>query len=144
MKKIILVTLTALISACASTDTLSRDEKNVAYEAYITANKLDKVKHIRTFTMRNWQSLTNDYLVLSTSFKKHYLLQTKGQCYDLEHARILLTHQSTSGRFSVNFDSISVSSSPEFKCYIKYIYPISKEQSKELQAIGKVRKAENK
>lgn len=138
------VGMAALLTACAATDTLSRDEKNVAYEAYITTNKLDKVKHIRTFTMRNWQSLTNDYLVLSTSFKKHYLLQTKGQCYDLEHAQTLLTHQSTSGRLSVNFDSISVPTFPEFKCHIKYIYPISKDQSKELQGIGKAKKVEEK
>ncbi len=138
MKRLVIIgTMAFTLMACTTTDTLSRDEKNVAYESYIASNKLESVKHIRTFNMRNWQSLTNDYLVLSTSFKKHYLIRTKGQCYDLEHAQTLLTHQSTSGRLSINFDSISVPTFPEFKCHIKSIYPIDKAQSNALKAIGK-------
>jgi hypothetical protein len=138
MKKIVILTIGVFIlSACTATDTLSRKEKNVAYQTYITDNKLEAVKYIRSFNMGGWQSLTNNFLMLSMSPKRHFLLQTKGQCYDLEYAQALVTHQSMSGRLITNFDAISTASFPKSKCYIKHIYPITKIQYKALQTIGK-------
>lgn len=128
---------TLLLSACAATDTLSRKEKDVAYQEYVIDNKLEGVKYISSFTLRNWQSLTNRFLLLSMSHQRHFLLQIKGQCYDLEHAHALVTHQSMGGRLSINFDAIAIASFPTSKCYIKRIYPVTKIQSKALQAIGK-------
>lgn len=146
MKKIAVFTVGVfLLSACASTDTLSRKEKDVAYQAYITDNKLEAVKYISSFNIGGWQSLTNNFLMLSMSRKRQFLLQTKGQCYDLEYAQSLVTHQSMGGRLSINFDAIAVASYPNLKCYIKHIYPVTKIQSKALQAIGKaVKESESK
>jgi len=138
MKKIgILIASVLIISACTSTDTLSRKEKDVAYQTYVTDNKLGSVKHISTFSMRNWQSLTNKFLLLSTSHKRQFLLQTKGQCFDLEYAQSLIMHQAVPSRLSINFDAIAIASYPKSKCYIKHIYPITKPQAKALRAIGK-------
>jgi hypothetical protein len=138
MKKIVILTASIFIlSACASTDTLSRKEKDIAYQSFVTNNKLESVKHISSFNMSGWESLTNDFFMLSLSRKRQFLLQTKGQCFDLEYAQSLVTHQSTASRLSINFDAVSIASFPKSKCYIKHIYPITKIQYKALQAIGK-------
>jgi len=138
MKKlIILIGCVVFLSGCASKDTLTRKEKDLAYQSFVTDNKLEAMKYISTFSMRNWQSLTNHFLILSSSHKRQFLLQTKGQCFDLEYAHSLVMHQSVPSRLSINFDAIAIATYPQSKCYIKHIYPITKLQAKELKAIGK-------
>lgn len=137
MKFLLISTLALTLLGCASTDTLTRQEKNAAYQGYIATHQLSGVKEIKTFQMRNWYSLTDSYLIVSVAFNKNYLLALKNKCFDLEYAQTLITHLSISNRFSTNFDAIAVPTAPRIKCYVDSIYPITKEQLKEIKAIGK-------
>lgn len=139
MKNLVLITLLSLtvISGCASKSSLSFQEKNVEYQQYIEKNELESVKKINAFRLHGWQSLTNDYLILSRSVKDKYLVKVSNFCPDLYHAFSLKLNQSMNSVLSAKFDSISTLQEPELKCYIKSIYPIDKIQAKEIVAIGK-------
>ncbi|OIQ47887.1 MAG: hypothetical protein BM565_04195 [Gammaproteobacteria bacterium MedPE] len=139
MKKLLTLSAIVLITAgCATNpDTLSRQEKNAAYQAYFNENDISAVKHVNNFKMNNWQSLTDSYIAIKSPFKKRYVIELKGRCHDLDYAQTLITHQSTTYQLSKNFDAFSVPEYPHFKCYIKDIYPVSDEQHKAILAIGK-------
>jgi len=131
-----LITL-SLVSSCSTKNTLSFKEKNEQYQQYIETNQLESLRKINAFRLNGWQSLTDDYLILSKSVKDKYLVKISGFCPDLNHAFGLKLNQSIDSVLSAKFDSISTLKDPEFKCYIKSIYQIDKTQSKELSAIGK-------
>jgi len=131
-----LITL-SLVSSCSTKNTLSFKEKNEQYQQYIETNQLESLRKINAFRLNGWQSLTDDYLILSKSVKDKYLVKISGFCPDLNHAFGLKLNQSIDSVLSAKFDSISTLKDPEFKCYIKSIYQIDKAQSKELSAIGK-------
>jgi|GEM_PF-600744 len=145
MKFYIVISLivVALLSGCASKSTLSFDEKNQAYGDYIATNKLESLKRIKSFRLHGWQALTNDYLILSTSHRKKYLVEVTGFCPDLAHAQTIMINKSSSSILSTRFDSISVLNggvgSHQIKCHIKTIHQIDKAQAKEIAAIGKQR-----
>jgi len=143
---IIGLSLAAILSGCASKSTLSYDEKNLAYGDFIAINKLESLKNIRAFRLHGWQSLTNDYLILSTSFRKKYLVEVGGFCPDLGSAQTIMVNQGSSSILSARFDSISVVGNSfdgnnfgghQMKCQIKSIHQIDKAQAKEIAAIGK-------
>jgi len=135
---LITVSILTLISACSAKNTLSFKEKNEQYQQYIETNQLESLKKINAFRLKGWQSLTDDYLILSKSVKNKYLVKISGFCPDLNHAFGLKLNQSMDSVLSTKFDSISTLKDPDLKCYIKAIYQIDKAQSKELSAIGKV------
>lgn len=139
MKKILALSTLVLITAgCATNpDTLSRQEKNEAYQAYFSEHEISAVKSVNNFKMNNWQSLTDNYIAIKSPFKKRYVIELKGRCQELDYAQTLITHQTTTYQLSKNFDSFSVPEYPHFKCYIKNIYPVSDEQHKAILAIGK-------
>jgi len=137
-KIFLIVSIILGLSGCATTDTLTDDEKNVAYAQYIIENNLETIKHIRAFKFQGWSSLTDDYLVLSSSFKKRYLVELKNSCYDLNDSYSIALKQSMTSQLSINFDAIMVVNDFPRKCYIKSIYPIDKAAVKQLQAIGKL------
>ncbi len=143
MKKIAVlgVALATLLAGCSNTPTMSYEEKNIAYADYIVSNKLESLKKINTFRLHGWQSLTNDYLILSTSPKKKFLIEVNGYCPDLGFAHAIKINQSMSSMLSTRFDSISVingdMASHQIKCHIKTIHQIDKAQAKEISAIGK-------
>jgi len=136
-----MVSAAALLTGCASAPSMSYGEKNQAYVSYITDNKLASLKKINTFRMYGWQSLTNDYLIISTSPKKKFLVEVNGFCPDLAHAQTIAFNQSMSSSLSTRFDSISVLGGNVgdhmSKCYIQAIHQIDKAQAKEISAIGK-------
>lgn len=135
---IIIAGILVALAGCSSSDSLSRQDRNIAYESYITSSKLQTVKEIQRFKMRKWKSLTDEFLIISNNTSsRNYLVKMKGKCYDLEHANNLITHQQMAGRLSSGFDALSVSSSPNKKCYIDSIYKISKSDSKNIREIGK-------
>jgi len=144
MKKYIIAMIASavLLGGCATNTGLSNKEKDVVYGEYIQEQKLESLKKIHTFRFHGWQSLTNDYLILSTSPKKKYLVEVKGYCPDLSFAQGILINQAMSSTLTTKFDSISVLGSNSvggynIKCYIKSIHKVSKEQAKEIAAIGK-------
>ena len=142
MAVLMLITILG-VSGCATTDTLTDDEKNIAYAQYIIENELESIKHIRAFNFRGWSPLTDDYLVLSSSFKKRYLIELKNGCYDLGGSYTIALKQSMTNQLSINFDAILVLNDFQKRCYIKSIYPINKAVMKELQAIGKLKENKN-
>ena len=137
-KRLALSTLVLITAGCATNpDTLSRQEKNEAYQAYFSDNEISAVKRVNNFKMNNWQSLTDRYIAIKSPFKKRYVIEFKGRCQELDYAQTLITHQTTTYQLSKNFDAFSVPEYPNFKCYIKDIYPVSDEQHKAILAIGK-------
>lgn len=143
MKKVTVlgVAFAALLAGCSNTPTMSYEEKNIAYADYIVSNKLQSLKKINTFRLHGWQSLTNDYLILSTSPKKKFLIEVNGYCPDLGFAQAIKINQGMSSMLTTRFDSISVIGSDvgshHIKCHIKTIHKIDKAQAKEISAIGK-------
>ena len=69
------------------------------------------------------------------------LIKIKGYCPDLSFSQAILINQSMSSILTTNFDSISMLRTPQLKCYIKTIHQVSKEQLKEIMAIGKPQKS---
>ena len=144
LQTIFLALLVLVIGGCATVDTLNDDEKNAAFETYIAEHKLESIKHIKSFNFKGWSTLTDDYLILSSSFNKRYLIQLKNSCYDLDSSYSLGLKQSMTSRLSVNTDAVVVFSHIQIKCFIKAIYPIDKAAVKTLQAIGKAVKEDSK
>ena len=137
MKSIIcLFIITIIIAGCANAPRMSSKEKNINYSQYAVANNLTSLDKIRSFRYQGWQSLTDNYLIISTSFKKKYLIEVNGFCSNLAFSHTIMINQSTSSILSKNFDSISTLESPRQKCFIKSIYQINKEQATEISKIG--------
>lgn len=136
---IILVAL-ALLTGCATNQSLSYQERDQAYGEYIESQELLSQDKIRTFKFRGWQSLSNNYLIISTSPNKKYLIEVSGFCSNLYHAQTIAVNQGMSSSLVTRFDSISVPNSPGNKCFIKSIYKVTKAQAKEISALGKVNK----
>ena len=116
---------------------MSMQDKNLKYNDYITQQQLKSLKKIKTFKLHSWQSLTNDYLIVSTSPKDKYLVEVNGHCPELRFAHGIIVNRTIGSILSTKFDSISVISSPQMKCYIKSIHQLTKEQATEIVAIGK-------
>ncbi|WDE11830.1 DUF6491 family protein [Thalassomonas haliotis] len=138
MKKLIIfICLASLVSACSSTASISEPEKNAAYQDYITEQKLPSLDKVRTFKMRGWQFLSDNYLIVTASLKKQYLLELSGFCPDLGFASNIVIKQSNSSSLTTRFDSVSALKTPRIKCFIKAIHPVTKAQLKEITALGK-------
>ena len=137
MKKLVIYIFSILFLAACASSTMSSAEKKAAYQEYIKTQQLVSVKKITAFNFSGWQSLTDNYLIVRSSQNKRYLLQLNGYCNDLNYEHTILINQSVSSMLSTTFDSIATTTNPQLKCFIKNIYPITKQQAKELQAIGK-------
>jgi len=133
---VIIISLLLIITGCTTTATMSTTEKNLAYGEYVKANNLVSKNKIVAFKFTGWQSLTTDYLIITSFVNRKYLLEINGYCNDLNYDHSIYIHQSTSTVLSAKFDSISTASNPQLKCFIKTIYPINKAQAKEIVAIG--------
>jgi hypothetical protein len=138
----ILVVL-GLLAGCSSSQTLSHQERDEAYIAYIEKQTLIRQDKIRTFKFSGWQALSNNYLIISTSPSKKYLIEVNGFCSSLYHAQTIAVNQGMSSSLATRFDSISVPESPGTKCFIKSIYKVTKAQVKEISALGKVDKEQS-
>ncbi|WDE05448.1 hypothetical protein SG34_000410 [Thalassomonas viridans] len=138
MKKFITaLILTALVSACSSTETMTRQEKNLAYQDYITKQQLPSLDKVRTFKMRGWQALSDEFLIVSAAHKKQYLLELEGFCPDFDFSQGIVIKQSNHSSLTTKFDSVAALNAPGVKCFIKAIHPVTREQVQELTAIGK-------
>jgi hypothetical protein len=133
----LLIALSSLTFGCSSIDGMSPKERNLAYKNYIESQKLESINKIRSFRFRGWQSLTNDFLIISTAVRKKYLVEVSSYCGDLSFANAINIHRSTGSSLQTKFDSISTTDEPRLKCRIDAIYPINKAQAKEIHAIGK-------
>ncbi len=126
-----------LVVGCATSQKLSYQERDEAYVSYIEKQVLVSQDKIRAFKFNGWQALSNNYLVISTSPSKRYLVEVNGFCSSLYHAQSIALNQGMSSSLVTRFDSISVPESLGIKCFIKSIYKVTKAQVKEIAGIGK-------
>lgn len=130
------------LTGCASTG-LSDTEKTLAYEEFIKTEKLERTGSINAFKLNGWRYLNRDYLVLFSSFRRPYLVEIAGMCYELDFSHTIGIHRSGT-RLSEKFDSIFVPGHPHQKCFIKSIHKLTREQADQLSDIGREKKAEDK
>ncbi len=136
--------ITACLVACsilASADELApkvepSHKQPSIYEKYVTEKKLASVKKITTFRFHSWSSLNQEFLIISASFNKPYLIQLKSRCFNLNFAHnIKVNHQRST--LNAKFDSITVPDHPQIPCHIESIYPLTREQAKEIKTLDK-------
>jgi hypothetical protein len=134
---ITLLSILTVVTGCSTTSNMTVSEKNDAYQEIVKTTPLESVNKIRSFKFNGWESLSNEFLIISTSPRKKYLVEINGFCPGLNFAQAIIVNQASSSTLSVRFDSISVHKSPQTKCFIKSIYPIDKTQEKALRDVGK-------
>lgn len=136
MRYILIVVVITLFLASCSKNQLTNEQRDQAYRQYIADNKLESIKSINTFRYDGWQSLTQNFLILSTSIKRKYLIELTGICRDITFAQSLYINQIDANNLSARFDSFSTSSNRMERCVIKTIYPLTPEQAKFIVSIG--------
>ena len=136
MKRILMVVLaTFLVFGCASK--MSMTDRNAEYANFISSNKLQDVDRITSFHFTGWSSLTDDYMILTTNFRKDYLLKMQGGCVGLNFAQVVRLHQFSDSTFDKLGDTVSFKNAIPMQCRVDMMYPLTKEQSKAIKAIGK-------
>ncbi len=135
-KLIVLLSL-IVISACSNTGSVVLKEKNQAFRDYVSTNGIENVDKVTPFKFHGWNSLTDDFLVISTSPKRRYLVELSGFCSDIRWAHTIKVNRTTSSALYARFDSISSLQSPQVNCMIKTIYPLTPEQYDEVKLIDK-------
>jgi hypothetical protein len=133
--KLLILSSLILIAGCSHNKGLSAEEKNQAFQDYITVNNIENVSKVTTFTFRGWSSLTNEYLILSSSRKRQYLIELAGFCSEISWANTLIINRSMGASLHARFDSFSTSEAPNLKCMIKSIYPLTKQQKDEIKKL---------
>ena len=131
------LSVSALISACASTSTMTAQEKDTAYLDYIASHQLESVDKVQSFKFNDWQSLSNKHLLVSASLNKKYLIGLKSACTDLKFSNAITVNRTNNSSLITGFDSVTALHAPGVKCFIKSIHPLTKEEAMEIAAIGK-------
>lgn len=124
-----------LLSACAHNGAANLQAKNLAYKDYIATNNIENVDKISSFKFRGWNSLTDEFLIISSSPKRQYLIEMSGYCSDIRWTHTLLINRATNSTLHAKFDSLSSIESPQVNCRINTIYPLTQEQVKDIKAI---------
>ncbi len=137
MKLLQLIVLGLILTACAGHNVNKYAEKDQALRDYITANPLKVIDKVNSFKFYGWNSLSNDFIILSSSPKRRFLVELSGFCRDIPWAQAIIVNRGQNNILHARFDSISAIDSPEMKCMIKHIYPITKEQFTEIQQLDK-------
>ncbi|VAW38530.1 hypothetical protein MNBD_GAMMA01-1546 [hydrothermal vent metagenome] len=119
--------------ACATTN----NSRFKIYDDYITQNNLESVSRVTTFKFQGWNSLDDRHLILSSNFKKSYLIVLANYCNDLQYTPNIIVDQTMNSRLSSKFDAIIVPGQNTQKCVINRIYKITQEQLSELRSLRK-------
>lgn len=130
------MSLSLLLLACSS-NRLTGEEWDVKVNESVNQWQLESVKRVNTFRLDSWASLGEKHLILRTSPSKPYLVELDARCPQLDFARALMLDQTMSTSLDAGFDSVFTPQEPHFKCRIKTIYPLSREQDKALLALDK-------
>lgn len=127
----------ALLSACASQkNTLTKEQRAVAYTEYIAEQKLEQLDKIRSFRLHGWSSLGDKHLIISTSLNRPYLITLRRKCHNLDYSQAIKVHNN-SGMLQAKFDYITPLDGVEINCYIESIHKLTRDQKKAMLAIGK-------
>jgi len=138
MKNIVIaLSMITFMAGCSSTEKMTSQDKELAYSKYITSEDLASEKRVNSFNLKSWKSLTDKYLIITT-IKDQFLVEVS-PCLHLERAMDIklslfspLTLTTTDSLFVVDTPDSS-----NYKCNIRTIYSISKEQSNLIENIGK-------
>lgn len=133
MKLITAVLLTFILFGCASSPNGSQTKPNV-YKTYIEENELKKSTRITAFRFHGWSSLDRNFLIISTTYKKPYLIELRAPCYDLPFAHSISV-ENEGASLDAGFDSIKIPDSVGGECRINAIYPLTPEQADEVRAL---------
>ena len=132
--KIIVSSLVLTFIVGCSTTGSQQEEQEAKVNQYIADNNLQSVERITTFRFYSWSQLTDYHLIISTAISKPYLIELKARCHDLRFAQSIKVNQSGSS-LHANFDSVKAVGSSFPDCFIKSIYPLSKDQAEELRSM---------
>lgn len=132
------ISIVFLLAACASTITMSNDDRTKAYAEYIVTEKLESMNRITSFRYNGFSSLSDENIILSTGVNRYYLITFRSRCFNLRQANIIEVHNSGSS-LQTKFDSVSVlqQTGISTKCFIEQIHKLTVEQKKAVLKIGK-------
>lgn len=134
-KLMLLLATTLFIFGCANKSALTKQERDDAYDAFIVENKLERTDKISAFRFDQWTALGRKHLILYRNFNSPFLVTLQRNCFDLDHSFQLAVEHS-GGTLNAKFDYVVVPDTIPVRCYIKSIHKITKEQKKQLLAIG--------
>ena len=135
---LMVMSIALLLAACASSLTMSNDERSIAYAEYIVKEKLESMDRITAFRFYGFSALSDDNVIISTRLNRPYLITLQSNCFNIWHANAIRINN-TGSSLKVKFDSLSVpqQSGMATKCFIKTIHKLTVEQKKTLLKIGK-------
>ena len=131
----LIVSLLVLLSGCA-TNSMTRAEREQAYNNYIETEKLESLDRITAFRFDGWSDLGRKHLIINTTGNRFFLIALRNECIDLDFSVGINIHN-TGSLLRARFDSISVPGNMQPKCFIDKIYKITPEQRKTLVSLHK-------
>ena len=117
--------MTALVLAGCATPRLTNSEMVTLVEQFVADESLER-DHTIT-------ELSDEYLILRSSPRRHYLVKLVPRCNEIAFAPGILLHRRFGNSLSEGTDFIYTPDSLPFKCYINKIYPLSREQHDQLR-----------
>ncbi|OKY26645.1 DUF6491 family protein [Thalassotalea sp. PP2-459] len=133
-KHSVILLLLTVITACANRST-NLTQMNTDIRHYITANDMTAVDRVTSFRFHGWNSISDEFLVLTSSPKRKYLIELLGYCSDIRWAHTIKLERSMDSSLHAKFDSIGIPGQPALNCRIEKIYPITSEQEDVIFAI---------
>jgi len=128
---------TVLISSCATRTTMTQSELKDAYNSFIDSEKLESKRRVTSFRLQGWSDLGDEHLILTANVNRYYLISLNQPCLNLQYANTIVVNNPDT-ILERKFDSISVPGYLGFKCFIKDIYQVTKDQRNAIQKIGKI------
>ncbi|NVJ50942.1 MAG: hypothetical protein HWE11_11180 [Gammaproteobacteria bacterium] len=124
-----------LLVGCAS-QSLSVDQRIELYRNYVAQQEYKPITQIIGFKLHSWSYLSEEFILLSTSSVKPYLIEFRSRCRDLRFQQNIIVENSGS-LLTSKFDSIRLPDGIVPNCYIKNIYPLTREQADELRELAR-------
>lgn len=138
MKKwLVIVTAILIVSGCSSTR-LPEKQREQVVEEFIKAESLTSERSISAFDLYSWSIVTDQYIILQSTPSRHFLVRLFNRCSELDYASAIVVDRRMSGMLTAGSDSVYTTQTPNFKCFINDIYPLTKEQHKQLRESLKV------
>ncbi|CAM3652341.1 DUF6491 family protein [Parendozoicomonas haliclonae] len=133
IKPVLLVLISGIVLVgCASVQESSSADRHKIYQTFIADQQLAPVEKITSFRFSGWKSLDDKYLIITSNYKKDYLVELNSSCVGLRHATTIKVNRFSDMSLSRLGDTISVIGGSAFPCHIKGIYPLTREQSRDL------------
>ena len=118
MKRLLVVTATALLAACASTGLPDATRLDL-----VKAHAGEPVRQIRYRDPMGWSQVDDRHVLLDMRPRETWLLTLTGGCLDWGSGSPLLAVQSQTGFLLGKFDSVQLVGSP-IRCQIDEIRPV--------------------